>query len=92
MRFFFRWEWLTSNAHMIWPVLSRLGVGRKYARQAAEMLPSLVQPGAGQQRKGRSTATKPDTLPILQSSRELRTDHAHAHHSSDKPAATKKPN
>ncbi len=34
MRYFFRWEWLTSNAHMLWPKLQYLGVGRKYAARS----------------------------------------------------------
>jgi radical SAM superfamily enzyme YgiQ (UPF0313 family) len=28
-RFFFRWEYLRDNAHLLWPVLGRLGLGRE---------------------------------------------------------------
>jgi anaerobic magnesium-protoporphyrin IX monomethyl ester cyclase len=81
MRFFFRWEWLTSNAHLLWPKLRLLGVGRKYAKQAAAMVPATQS----------VEQTKPAGLPILDRTRELRADQPHRHATTDKPAGTKKP-
>lgn len=34
-RFYFRWDYLRENAHLIWPVLRRLGVGAGRRSQAA---------------------------------------------------------
>jgi len=83
MRFFFRWEWLTSNAHMLWPKLQYLGVGRKFAKQAEAMAQKVPPPAAA--------TTKSGSLPILDGGRELRTDQAHRHATTEKPAGTKKP-
>jgi anaerobic magnesium-protoporphyrin IX monomethyl ester cyclase len=88
MRFFFRWDWLTSNAHLLWPKLQLLGAGRKYAREAAAMLPAATPsaaPGV------LDSAAKLGGLPILDGARELRADPAHRHSSTEKPAGTKKP-
>ena len=95
MRYFFRWEWLTSNAHLMWPKLRLLGVGRKYARQAAELLAAKAAAGnattipAGDVQP--QPASKHGALPILESPRELRTDPPHRHTTTEKPAASKKP-
>jgi hypothetical protein len=95
MRYFFRWEWLTSNAHLMWPKLRLLGVGRKYARQAAELLASKAEsagpPASSSDDAKPAAAPKPGALPILGSARELRTDPAHRHSTTEKPAASKKP-
>jgi anaerobic magnesium-protoporphyrin IX monomethyl ester cyclase len=86
MRYFFRWEWLTSNAHMLWPKLQYLGVGRKYAKQVAEMFP----PAPTTQSAPVAVPAKPMSLPILDGPRELRTDQAHRHATSEKPSGSKK--
>jgi len=95
MRFFFRWDWIASNAHLLWPALSRLGVGRKYARQAEALLasksPSAAAGPADGVRQPQPVALKPGALPILGSDRELRADPAHHHAAADKPATAKKP-
>ena len=83
MRYFFRWEWLTSNAHMLWPKLQYLGVGRKFAKQAEAMAQKVAPPHAA--------STNASGLTILDADRELRTDKAHRHATIEKPANTKKP-
>ena len=89
MRYFFRWEWLTSNAHLMWPMLRHLGVGRKFAQQAAALMPASATAGSS----AASDAAQPKSalLPILDNARELRTDKAHRHATTEKPAVTKKP-
>ncbi|MBI2823703.1 MAG: radical SAM protein [Planctomycetia bacterium] len=88
MRFFFRWEWLTSNAHVLWPSLRLLGVGRKYARHAAVMLATKAR-GAPAADQATPAATASGALPIAEHVHR-RTDGAHVHAVTDKPAATKK--
>ena len=63
MRYFFRWEWLTSNAHMLWPKLQYLGVGRKYARAIEKM--GVTQAPAAAPAAGSPTAATKLSLPIL---------------------------
>jgi hypothetical protein len=87
MRYFFRWEWLTSNAHMFWPKLQWLGAGRKYAAQAQALL------GAQKPAAATSATPKISSLPVIDTPRELRKDQAHCHTSTDKvaePAPKKK--
>ncbi len=88
MRYFFRWDWLTSNAHVLWPKLRLLGVGRKFAAEAAALLPAETEKPASE--VAAKPQTKAATLQILDN-RELRTDQAHRHATSDKPTGIKKP-
>jgi len=81
MRFFFRWEWVTSNAHMLWPKLKMLGVGRKYAAEAAKILGG-VKPAAA---PATASLSKGGGLPVLDA-REIRTDGAHCHAGGEKSA------
>jgi anaerobic magnesium-protoporphyrin IX monomethyl ester cyclase len=82
MRYFFRWEWLTSNAHMLWPKLQLLGVGRKYAAQANALL-GAQKPAAA---TATATTSKLGSLPVIDTPRELRKDQAHCHTGGDKAA------
>ncbi len=92
MRYFFRWEWLTSNAHLMWPKLKLLGVGRKYAREAAALLAKEKPAAATPSVKPVTVAkTSGAALPILGQDKELRTDAAHCHTAADKPVVKKKP-
>jgi anaerobic magnesium-protoporphyrin IX monomethyl ester cyclase len=38
--YYFRTRWLDANAHLVWPWLESLGVGRKWKRQAQELAAS----------------------------------------------------
>lgn len=47
-RFYFRWEYLRANAHLLWPWLRRFGVGRPAASPAADPAhPGVPRPLSG---------------------------------------------
>jgi anaerobic magnesium-protoporphyrin IX monomethyl ester cyclase len=59
-RFYFRWDYLRDNAHLLWPALQRLGIGLRLAADESENAghPGVPRPLAGQdllQRKGLRT-------------------------------------
>ena len=52
-RFYFRWDYLRYNAHLLWPGLQRFGIGRRFARLPPIDAPHEV-PGAGGPEDSRS--------------------------------------
>lgn len=58
-RFYFRWQYLRDNAHLLWPGLQRLGLGKPRAKDAADPAhPGVPRPLSGLEairRKGMRT-------------------------------------
>jgi radical SAM superfamily enzyme YgiQ (UPF0313 family) len=65
--FYFRWPYLAANAHLLWPILQRFGIGRPRAKQTDADDPHSMPP-------------KPKTqsnLEVLMEKRGLRKDAPH---------------
>lgn len=67
--YFFRWPYLRDNAHLLWPILQRLGIGlagdeHSSADRCVEARPSAV-------------AGRDNALPVLQPDQQLRRDDPH---------------
>ena len=60
-RFYFRWQYLRQNAHLLWPVLRKFGLGRE--RRSADHVEPPTGPhrpaGADSLRKKASARTRP---------------------------------
>ena len=89
-RYYFRWEYLTENAHLLWPSLRKLGVGRQHqlpavdsqaaAATAPSAAPLTVLPAAEQ-------ACGQPQLVTLSTGTSVRKDQGHAPHNGHAPAA-----
>ena len=92
MRYYFRWEWITSNIHLWYPSLQKLGIGRP--KQSALHSTTVVAPAASAStataETGKPATGKPATgLPILHQSPGLRHDPAHGLSATSRTAETK---
>jgi hypothetical protein len=78
MRYYFRLEWLTSNIHLWYPFLQKLGVNMEKPATAA-MARSPESTTASAATGSTSTASKParSALSILHQSPDLRRDEPH---------------
>jgi tRNA A37 methylthiotransferase MiaB len=85
-RYYFRWEYLTENAHLLWPSLRKLGVGRRHKLPAGD---APAQSASG------SAATVPATdhacgqpqIVTLSTGTAVRKDQRHASHSAHAPSS-----
>jgi len=92
MRYYFRWSWITSNIHLWYPSLQKLGIGR--AKPKALPSNTLASPAAASSaatvEMSKPVVGKPTTaLPILGQSPGLRLDHAHSPSAASRTVDTK---
>lgn len=77
--YYFRWDYLRNNAHVLWPVLQRFGIGKSRRAVAAEPV-------------AREQPPRPKSgLEILQQSPDLRKDSPHRRPSTAKPPRANEP-
>ena len=70
VRYYFRWKWLRENAHLMWPVLQKLGVGRstRSTRPAGQPAPTVgtAMADAAARQSAATAEREKGSLPVLQ--------------------------